>query len=130
MKTYSVDLRQRVVDAYAGGEGTKKALAERFVVSLSSVERWIRSHKENGSVAPLPNLGGRWLRIVTEADRDLIVEFYKEQPDMTYTELAERFSAETGRQIARSTMGAAVQRLGITRKKRRSALQNGTQKRS
>ena len=124
MKPYSVDLRQRVVDAYARGEGTKEALARRFSVSESSVVRWIRSHRKTGSVAPQPNPGGRVRRIVTEADRPLILAMYKEQPDATHTELAERFTRETGRYIARSTMAAAVKRLGITRKKRRFAPQS------
>lgn len=124
MKPYSIDLRERVVEAYARGEGTQKALAKRFAVSLSSVARWLRDYRARGSVAPKPNLGGAWLRIVTEQDKDQLVQWYKENPDATYEEVAERFSKETGRQVARSTMGAAVLRLGITRKKRRFAPQS------
>jgi transposase len=130
MQPYSKDLRQRVVDSYARGEGTKKALASRFAISLSSVERWIRQYKATGSVAPRPNPAGKARAIVKESDRELLVQYYKEQPDMTYDEMAERFSRETGRQIARSTMGATVLRLGITRKKRRSGLRNAIPKRS
>ena len=35
MKPYSLDLRQRVVEAYENGEGTHEELAEAFCVSLS-----------------------------------------------------------------------------------------------
>jgi transposase len=128
MKPYSRDLRERVIEAYARGEGTQKGLAKRFAVSLSSVARWLRDYRAKGSVAPKPNLGGTWLRIVTEKDKDQLIQWYKEQPDATYEEMAERFSKETGRYIARSTMGKAVLRLGITRKKRRFAPPNATQK--
>jgi transposase len=79
-------------------------------------------------VAPKPNLGGIPLRIVTEQDKDRLVQWYKEHPDATYEEVAERFSKETGRQVARSTMGKAVLRLGITRKKRRFAPRSAIQK--
>lgn len=128
MKPYSIDLRKRVVEAYARGEGTQEALAKRFAVSLSSVARWLRDYRANGSVAPKPNLGGTWLRIVTEEDKDQLIQWYKENPDATYEEVAERFSKETGRQVARSTMGAAVLRLGITRKKRHFAPRSATPK--
>ena len=128
MKPYSIDLRERVVQAYVRGEGTQKALAKRFAISLSSVARWIRDYRASGSVAPKPNLGGISLRIVTEKDKDQLVQWYKELPDATYEEMAERFSKETGRQVARSTIGAAVLRLGITRKKRHFAPRSAMQK--
>ena len=121
MKPYSVDLRERVVEAYARAEGTQDELAVRFAVSLSSVGRWIRQHRASGSVAPKPNPAGKANAIVAEEDRELIAAWYKEQPDMTYEELAERYTKERARPIARSTMGATVLRLGITRKKRRFA---------
>ena len=130
MQPYSIDLRQRVVDAYMRGEGTKKALAHRFAISLSSVERWIRQHKATGTVAPKPNPAGKARAIVKQEDRELLVQWYKEAPDMTYEELAERFTRETGRRVARSTMGATVLRLGITRKKRHFGLRSRIPKRS
>ncbi len=117
MKPYSVDLRQRVVDAYAEGEGTIDQLAERFSVSPSSVERWVRRQKATGTVAPTPNPAGKANAIIIEHDKALLVQWYQEHPNATQEEMAERFSRETGRPIARSTMGAAVKRLGITRKK-------------
>jgi transposase len=117
MKPYSVDLRQRVVDAYRQDEGSKKELAERFAISLSSVERWIRQNKATGTVTPRPNPAGKARAIVKEEDRELLVQWYKEQPDMTYDEMAARFTQETGRSIGRSTMGATVLLLKITRKK-------------
>lgn len=119
MKPYSIDLRQRVVDAYERKEGTREELAVRFEVGVASVNRWIRLHRTTGSVAAKPNPAGKANAIVKEEDRELIAAWYKEQPDMTYEELAERYTKERSRPIARSTMGAAVLRLGITRKKRR-----------
>jgi transposase len=81
MKPYSVDLRQRVVDAYAQGEGTIDQLAERFSVSPSSVERWVRRHRATGSVVPTPNPAGKANAIVTQEDRALLLRYYQEQPD-------------------------------------------------
>jgi transposase len=88
----------------------------------------VRRYRATGSVAPTPNPAGKANAIVTEEDRALLVRFYREQPDATYEELAERFSRETSRFIAGSTMGAAVKRLGITRKKRVSKPRNASAK--
>jgi transposase len=70
IKPFSVDLRQRVVDAYAQGEGTIDQLAAHLSVSPSSVERWVRRYKTTGSVAPTPNPAGKANAIVTEEDMD------------------------------------------------------------
>ena len=55
MRAYSVDLRHRIVEAVREGQ-TQPSVAERFGVSLSSVQRFIRLHREAGSLnaKPLP----------------------------------------------------------------------------
>ncbi|AWV88273.1 helix-turn-helix domain-containing protein [Bradymonas sediminis] len=45
---YSIILRKRVVDAWEANEGSQAAIAERFNVSPSSVERWIKLKRESG----------------------------------------------------------------------------------
>jgi transposase len=37
MKAYSLDLRQKVIDAYNYKEGSQRQLAKRFSVSLSFI---------------------------------------------------------------------------------------------
>ena len=69
--------------------------------------------------------GGFLQRMMEEYDAD---GDGKLSQDEVPEEMAERFSKETGRQVARSTMGAAVLRLGITRKKRRFAHRSAIQK--
>ena len=45
---YSIDLRQRVIDAYKAKEGSQRQLAERFKVSLSFVKRLICRYRDTG----------------------------------------------------------------------------------
>lgn len=116
MKALSLDLRQRIVDAYLAGEGSQRALAKRFHVGKNTVERLLKRFKETGSVAPKPHGGGRQ-RIVKDTDRDLLVGWLEQESDLTQEQLAERFTQEQERPVARSTMGQALQRLAITRKK-------------
>ena len=50
---YSLDLRERVVAAVAAGL-SREAAADRFLVSRSSVARWVVREAVTGSVAALP----------------------------------------------------------------------------
>ena len=39
MKTYSIDLRQKTIEAYQNQEGSQRQLAKRFKVSLSFIKK-------------------------------------------------------------------------------------------
>ena len=55
---YSMDLRQRVVDAYKPGETTYQAIAQQFSLGVASVNRWLSKKRRTGSVAPAAHGGG------------------------------------------------------------------------
>ena len=59
MKAYSIDLRQKIVDAYKNGEGSLRDIAKRFSVSLSFVWSLWGRYKQTGAVEPRPHGGGR-----------------------------------------------------------------------
>ena len=122
MKTLSMDLRTRVVDAWKEGI-SKTQIALRFKSSLSTVKRWLKRHEETGSVAPLPR-PGRTPGIDLKA-RALLKQWVEEQNDLTLEELRERW-AEHGYSVACSTVDAWVNRLGLSRKKKRCARRNKT----
>lgn len=117
MKALSLDLRQRIVDAYENEEGTQAQLAERFKVGIATIERLVRLKRETGSVAPRPHGGGRTARI-GEQDRPGLLDAFEQEPDLTQQELAERFTAE-GRPVSQQTVSRALKHLKITRKKSR-----------
>ncbi|PSO78773.1 MAG: hypothetical protein BRC44_10280 [Cyanobacteria bacterium QS_4_48_99] len=52
MKTYSIDLRQKIIEAYQNQEGSQRQLAKRFKVSLSFIEKLFKQYRETGSVTP------------------------------------------------------------------------------
>ena len=112
MKIYSIDLRQRVVEAYESGEGTQKEIAELFGVSLSWVESLLRRWRETGSVLPKPHGGGRQAKI-TGKTLDRLKTLVAENPSATLEEL--RRKCRTKGSIM--SVFRALQRLGITRKK-------------
>ena len=116
MKPLSLDLRRRIVDAYLRGEGTQKALALRFDVGIATVERLLRQWRQTGSLQPRPSPGRT--RLLSTEERELVRTWISEMPDLTQSELAERFHEHTGRRVCRRTMGRVRQSLGLTRKKR------------
>ena len=81
---YSLDLRERVVAAVAGGM-SRAAAAHRFGVSRSSAIRWTKRAEETGSPAALPMGGKKPLALASE--EDWIRARIEEKPDLTGREL-------------------------------------------
>lgn len=119
MEAYSMDLRVRIVESYLAHEGSQADLAERYKVSERWLQNLLRRHRETGSLEPLPHGGGRQ-RVVGPAKEALLREKLAETPDATLDELRDRCGV-TG---SRMCIARALQRLDITRKKRRSLARN------
>lgn len=113
---YSKDLRQRVADAYKAKLGSQRQLAERFQVSLSFVQRLIRSHQKTGEVNAKPHGGGAIAKIKIE-NLPAVQQLVDEQPDAILSELCERLAERSGINVSISTMHRAVRRLELTNKK-------------
>ncbi len=90
-RSYSLDLRERVVSAVASGESCR-SVARTFNVGVSSVVKWSQRKRETGSAAAYP-VGGKRPRLL-EPHRDWLLERVSEKPDLTLYallgELAER----------------------------------------
>lgn len=125
MIPYSLDLRQKIKAALERGVGSQRAVAELFGVSLSFVERLLQRERATGSLAPLPHAGGPPRRLDDAAD-GVIRRCLEQRPDSTLDELAEAVAREGGKSVSRATLGRAVQRLGLPRKKRPSTPRSAT----
>lgn len=58
MKAYSNDLRERMAAVYAELGATQTAVAARFCISVSFVEKLRQRRRASGSVAALPHRSG------------------------------------------------------------------------
>ena len=56
-KSYSGDLRERVIEAVTMEGVSRREAAERFDISASSAIRWVQRWDENGSTVPKPRGG-------------------------------------------------------------------------
>jgi transposase len=112
-KSYSSDLRERVIEAVETGASRREA-AERFEVSVSSAIRWVQRWRKSRSAAPKPR-GGSISPLEKSAAR--VLALIAEHPDLTLMETV----AELGkRRIAtsRSSLWRFLDRHDITLKKK------------
>ena len=108
---YSQDLRDRVIAARDRGLRTKP-VADLFDVSASWVRRVMQRRREHGETEPRPRGGVTVVKIDPARLRALV----DEQPDATIKQLHQRLDVE----CSESAVGMALQRLGLSFKKRRS----------
>jgi len=127
MKPISMDLRERV--AKAKGTGSSYEVAERFDVTDSWVRRlWIRV-ASTGSVAPTPHTGYR-PRKVDKHGEELIRVWIAQQSDMTIVEVMARYLVEREIAVSEPAMRRTLNRMGLSRKKRRSSQRSAKAKES
>lgn len=113
---YGLDLRTRIVEAYENGEGSVRELAERFKVAVGTVQSYRKLKRSTGRLDPLPVSGGV-APILGAEELKKVRQLVEEHPDATTEELADELARQHGIAVSRPTMGHALQRLGITRKK-------------
>src|SRR5262252_9417447 len=124
MKPYSQDLRDRIIQALEAGTETQQAIAARFCVSGSFVEKLWQRWRQSGSSAAKPHAGGRQGTLKDHLER-LRTEVAK-QPDATLAELRDRIVAAQGPQVSRATICRALQRLRLPLKKSRFTPRSAT----
>jgi transposase len=113
---YGLELRKRIVESYENGEGSVREIAERFKVSPTTVQSYRKLKRTTGGLDPRPVSGGTE-PILGEKELEKVRQVLEEQPDATTEELADEIARRRIGAVSRPTMGRALQRLGITRKK-------------
>ena len=112
-RAYSLDLRERVVEAVLGGLSCEAAAA-RFAVSESSAIKWTRRKRETGSAAP-DKMGGKRPRLLQE-EREWLLARMAQKPDLTLAALLEEVHAR-GKHVCLDTLWRFLKSLGLSFKK-------------
>lgn len=123
MKTYSQDLREKVIAAVAQDKQSNRQIAELMSISESTLEKWTRRDRETGSVAAFPHAGG--VARVLAPHGDFLRAAVTAQPDISLDELCVRAQAELKLQVNASMVSRELTRLGLGRKKRVSTTVSG-----
>jgi transposase len=116
MQAYSLDLRQRIVQAYEQGEGSIAEIAERFSVSPAFVNKMLRQWRQTSDLSPLPHGGGK-PRSLTARHLQLLKRKVQQQGDPSLAELQQLLNDEHQVNVHLSTISRALAKLGLPRKK-------------
>lgn len=125
MKSYSLDLRERIVGAYDRKEGSQPEIAVRFNVSLSFVEKLLRRRRRTGSIEAKPHTGGYAPRLDADG-REALRQILLEDNDLTLEELSQQVRSRLGVALSSSRLCRIVQTLDLPVKKSHSTPTNAT----
>src|ERR1043166_2580015 len=109
MKPYSLDIRTKVYEAYRRGEGSQRAIAARFDVSLSFVRDLIKLYRETGAIKPRRHPSNRAHKLDPECLSSLS-RLLVEQPNLSLSQLCEKLASERKIQISRATLCREIKR--------------------
>jgi transposase len=122
-KPYSIDLRERIVNAYHDGMSVVE-LSEQFNVSRVSIYSYINLFQETGTVAPKIYQPGRKKKLVPyEAE---VRQIISEHPDGTFAEFCDKLSPHVS--VSTTALCDFLRHLKITRKKKLSLPANNNAK--
>ena len=119
MKAYSLDLRQKIVDAYAEGNISQRQLAGQFRVALSFIEKLLKQHRETGNIAPKVRTEQTPTKL-NEKQLTILEQIVKANNDATLDELRYQLEQKIGVLIGRSTTNRMLKKLNLTVKKKHS----------
>lgn len=117
MDSYSLDLRERVMQAWQDGN-RQGWIADTFAVSVSTVKAWIKRFKETGSLEPQAR--GREQPLIKDEQASAIQNMVDSLPDGTLETYCDTWAQLTGQRVSQPTMCRALQRFDRRRKKRPS----------
>ena len=118
-KPYSLDLRQKVIDAIELNGMTKREASIAFQISRNTIHLWLKRKASTGSLAPLSNAPVSQQRKIS--DLEAFRTFAEEHQHKTQAEMADLWPGE----MSQRTISRALKRIGWTQKKRRTATANG-----
>lgn len=120
MQPYSLDLRQKIVDAYNKGGISQRKIAKNFGVALSFVSKLLVQHRRLGTIGPKIRTEQTPIKL-SSAQLVILGQLVEEQPDATLSELKERLREKTDVSIGSSTIDRMLRlHLGLTFKKKAS----------
>ena len=111
MKSYSLDLRERIITARQRGESAAE-VAKRYAVSKRSVERYWKLQQEKGSVAGKRRGGYR--RSALEGHDKRLRGWIEKEPGITLCELRERIRKQLKVSLGITALWHRLERLELS----------------
>lgn len=122
-RSYSQDLRDRVIDAVMRGGESRRAASRRFGVSEASAIKWVQRYERVGERRCAGTGGHRPSKVKPE--RDWLLAVIAAEPDITLSALSAKLLAERGVRADTSMLSRFFIGEGISFKKKRAAQRTG-----
>lgn len=115
-RPYSDDLRRRALQACDEGEQPGR-VAQRFRIGRASVYSWLKQRREEGRCRP-KTMGGGPQPVIRETLEAALKRLVESDNDRTLAQYRDKLADETGTRVHPWTVGRALRRLRLTRKKK------------
>jgi len=112
MRAYSLDLRQRVVEAVEDGGGTIEEVAALLRVGQTFVKKMLRQWRDTGNLESRSHGGGATATLLPQPLRALKAQVARE-PDATLEELRQALQEQERGAVSVATIGRALQALEL-----------------
>jgi len=116
-KAYSIDFREKILDAYLKQEGSNQKIAERFKISISTVKRIGQRYRNTGKVELYINRVGRKPKITDKA-KSIIKQTISTKPDASLEEIREILEKSCNIYVTIQAIHYFLQNLKISYKKK------------
>jgi len=117
-RPFSIELREKIVNAYNKGLGSAKDIAQIFAVTPRTVFRYLKMQREKGDLSPEP-IPGR-PPILTDTNLAIIKKIVLGNTDGTLEQYRSKFYEATGIDVTIVTIFNACETLNLRRKKKAS----------
>ena len=124
-KAYSDDLRRKVLEAHAAGEGILEELAERFNVSVGWVFKISAALAKTGKMERQPGAKRGRVSKVTPEIESFIKEVIQGRSDTTLAELQLKLWEERQLEISIGRLWAVVDQMDLRLKKKSTRRRTG-----
>ena len=121
MKTYSLDLRSKIVTAHLAQKMSSEESSHQVCCQQRSRPKIGTSNNKSREIYSLNRGANHNERHLTNAEA-LIRTLVAEHQDATLVELCELFAVKTGNWVSRTAMCRYLQKLGLNRKKKHGAV--------
>ena len=116
--SYSKDLRKCAIDFVIEGKNSMRSASKIFGIQYNTMKEWVKIFKETGKFTPKPICGKQPTKInLSELHQQVL-----EHPDRFQYEHAQTFG------VTQSAISKALNKLGITSKKKRLVMKNKIKK--
>ncbi|MGF1673443.1 MAG: transposase [Rivularia sp. (in: cyanobacteria)] len=117
MKAYSIDLREKIVQAYENGNTSVRKVASNFGVAKSFVQKLLVTKKTEGHINPKKQGGA--VKGELDGYSTQLIAMVEQYPDKTLLEYCEYWAGTYNIWVSTSTMCRALKKQNLTLKKRR-----------